>query len=145
MTDSGGSADAGVQAILTLADWRRTVATMYADVRRLAATDPGVALDHWRATRERLYREHPQSPVPAERRDAFRAIHFEHDPALRFELPIETVADPLAATAGPGLPSMAIDFGSGDSGAGAAAATSAAAPARAGAVELPVSGGGVMA
>jgi len=72
-----------------LADWRRRVATLYAEVRGMAAADPGIALAHWRAVREMLYREHPQSPVPAERRSTFRAAHFEHDPGLRFELVVE--------------------------------------------------------
>ena len=34
----------------------------------MAATDPAIALAHWRAVREQLYREHPQSPVPADAR-----------------------------------------------------------------------------
>ncbi len=46
----------------------------------MAATDPAIALAHWRSVRERLYREHPQSPVPAGERGAFRARHFDHDP-----------------------------------------------------------------
>lgn len=120
-----------VGEILTLADWRRAIGTLYADVRRLALADPAEALVHWRATRERLYREHPQSPVPQDLRDAFRARHFEHDPRLRFELVVEAPASagPGAATAGLGV--GAIDFGA-DAGS-------------TGAVDLPVSGGGVMA
>ena len=39
---------------LTLADWRRQVAELYAEVRRLAREDPTLAHDLWRATRERL-------------------------------------------------------------------------------------------
>jgi uncharacterized protein (DUF1684 family) len=117
-----------VGAILTLADWRRTVGTLYADVRRLAATDPAAALDHWRAIRENLFRDHPQSPVPADRRASFRAAHFEHDPALRFELTVEppdqSGADPGLAGAGP------LDFGSGGGGL---------------TIDLPVSAGGAMA
>src|SRR5260221_9186646 len=61
---------------LQLADWRRRVADLYAEVRRLAGTDREGALDLWRATREQLYREHPQSPVPATKRDEFRAHHY---------------------------------------------------------------------
>ena len=56
-----------------LADWRRQVAALYAEVRALAATDPAVAHRHWRSVRERLFREHPQSPVPRDARDGFRA------------------------------------------------------------------------
>jgi uncharacterized protein (DUF1684 family) len=118
-----------VAATLTLADWRRTIGSLYADVRRIAATDPAAALDHWRATRERLYREHPQSPVPADRRATFRARHFDHDPALRFELAVE----PLAASTMAGGPAPfggAIDFEATPAGL---------------AIDLPVSAGGAMA
>jgi uncharacterized protein (DUF1684 family) len=80
-----------------LADWRRQVAALYADVRAMAATDVTIALGHWRAVRERLYREHPQSPVPRDARAAFTANHFEHDPALRFEVAIEPDPEPAAA------------------------------------------------
>jgi uncharacterized protein (DUF1684 family) len=79
----------GAEATLALADWRRQVADLYAEVRRRAATDPGAALELWRATRERLYRDHPQSPVPVAERAAFRARHFDHDPSLRFEVVVE--------------------------------------------------------
>jgi uncharacterized protein (DUF1684 family) len=78
-----------------LADWRRRVSALYVEVRRLAETDPGAALAQWRAVRERLYREHPQSPVPAERRAGFAARHFPHDPALRFEVAV--APDPAGA------------------------------------------------
>jgi uncharacterized protein (DUF1684 family) len=83
---------------LSLADWRRRVAELYADVRRIAAKDPARAWELWRATRETLYRDHPQSPVPPNRRTTFAAHHFAYDPGLRFELPIQPppVVDPSA-------------------------------------------------
>ena len=84
---------------LTLADWRRRVAELYAEVRAMAASDPGIALAHWRAAREWLFREHPQSPVPAGARAAFRAAHFDHDPSLRFEVMVEPSPPPA-----PGAP-----------------------------------------
>lgn len=77
---------------LTLADWRRRMAALYVEVRAMAAADPARALAHWRDERERLFREHPQSPVPASKRTSFVARHFEHDPALRFAVAI--LADP---------------------------------------------------
>ena len=109
-----GSATAGetepgsVEATLTLADWRRTIAALYVDVRRLAAEDPAAALELWRSTRERLYREHPQSPVPADSRRQFRAAHFDHDPRLRFEVVVDTPppTETDAATSG----GLAIDL-----------------------------------
>jgi uncharacterized protein (DUF1684 family) len=120
----------GLSGILDLADWRRTVAGLYVDVRRIAATDPAAAFELWRATREHLFREHPQSPVTAADRESFRARHFEHDPALRFEVRVEPIAagpraDPSAATTGGGL--------GGVGGFGGLA------------IELPVSAGGAMA
>ena len=86
-----------------LADWRRRIATLYAEVRGMATADPAIALAHWRAVREQLYREHPQSPIPVDARGEFRAQHFEHDPALRFEVAIES-----APPAAPGA--LAIDL-----------------------------------
>ena len=53
---------------LSLADWRRRVATLYVEVRRLYPSDPDAALDSWRRGREALYRSHPQSPVLRELR-----------------------------------------------------------------------------
>ena len=83
---------------LELADWRRRIGSLYAEVRALAASDPVAALEHWRATREYLYREHPQSPVPQAARSTFQARHFPHDPALRFEVPVlrDTAPPPSA-------------------------------------------------
>ena len=74
---------------LSLADWRRRIATLYAEVRAMAASDPAAAHAHWRAVRERLFREHPQSPVPQGARADFRALHFDHDPLLRFHAVVE--------------------------------------------------------
>lgn len=84
---------------LYLADWRRRVADLYADVRRVSATDPEAAHALWRDTREALYRGHPSSPVPAERRADFRALHFTYDPNLRFEVAL--VAEAVAPIAPP--------------------------------------------
>ncbi len=72
-------------ATLALADWRRQVAELYADVRAFATEDPQVAWRHWVDTRERLFRTHPASPVPPDERAVFRARHWPYDPTLRFE------------------------------------------------------------
>ena len=79
---------------LSLADWRRRVSTLYAEVRSMAAADPATALAHWRAVRERLFREHPQSPIPVPARADFRALHFDHDPLLRFHAVVEPAPPP---------------------------------------------------
>jgi uncharacterized protein (DUF1684 family) len=83
---------------LQLADWRRQVSDLYAEVRRLAAGDVPAALTVWREERERLYRDHPMSPVPVDKRRDFSARHFEYDPTLRFEVVVST--GPAAAPAG---------------------------------------------
>lgn len=82
---------------LWLADWRRRVAELYAYVRLEARSDPEHAWSTWRAEREALFRRHPQSPVPAGEREAFRAQHWPYDPTLRFEIavgPAHQVAGP---------------------------------------------------
>ena len=90
--------DGSLQDRLTLADWRRRVAVLYGEVRAMSATDASVAISHWRTVRERLFREHPQSPLPHAERAEFRARHFDHDPTLRFMVPVEPApaADPGA-------------------------------------------------
>ena len=94
---------------LWLADWRRRIAGLYAEVRAMAVTDPEAALGHWRAVRERLYREHPQSPVPIEARAGFAALHFDHDPRLRFELPLEPAPPPAPGAFALELPNSGAD------------------------------------
>ena len=68
-----------------LADWRRRVSDLYANVRAEAARDPERAWQLWRERREALFRTHPQSPVPESTRASFRASHWPYDPRYRFE------------------------------------------------------------
>jgi uncharacterized protein len=90
---------------LSLADWRRRVSDLYTKVRAVARDDPRAAWDDWRSTRESLYREHPQSPVPDSGRAAFRSVHFDYDPGLRFELPVVVdESDPSQSSSGLELP-----------------------------------------
>ena len=65
---------------LELTGWRREVADLYAEVRRLGAGEQ--AWTAWRDGRQRLYRDHPQSPVPADARAAHVFHCFPYDPAL---------------------------------------------------------------
>ncbi len=73
----------GVDGItaLQLGDWRRRVAELYAEVR--ATDDPRRAWEAWCAGKQRLYRDHPQSPVPAGLRATYVFRCFDHDPAVR--------------------------------------------------------------
>jgi uncharacterized protein (DUF1684 family) len=84
MTDRGPGdwvpGDGSAADRLSLADWRRRVTTLYAEVRAMAATDPATAL--------------AQSPVPAAARAEFQARHFDHDPGLRFHAVLEPAPPP---------------------------------------------------
>jgi uncharacterized protein (DUF1684 family) len=75
---------------MTLLDWRRRVAAMYAEVRANAERDPVGTADRFRAERDRLFREHPDSPLPTEARGSFRGIPWwPYDPAMRFTASVE--------------------------------------------------------
>jgi uncharacterized protein (DUF1684 family) len=71
-----------VEDTLALLEWKRTIFELYAHVR--AAADPRAAWEAWRVTRDRLFREHPQSPIRAERRGDFGGCrYYEYDPTFR--------------------------------------------------------------
>jgi uncharacterized protein (DUF1684 family) len=77
----------------TLADWRHTVAEHYAAVRALAGSDPVGAAVQFRAARARMLREHPDSPIPVERRAAWAAPDwFPYDAAWRVRGVIDATA-----------------------------------------------------
>ena len=77
------------RASLSLLDYRRRVADLYAAVRS-AAPEHGWHL--WREGRDELFRSHPQSPIPVGRRAVFTGLpHYPYDPALRFVAAIEPV------------------------------------------------------
>lgn len=70
--------------LLDLFDWRRVVAELYAEVRGIAVRDPEAAWHRWRDGRDRLFREHQQSPIPPPRRAAFEGVpYFAYEPAYR--------------------------------------------------------------
>jgi uncharacterized protein len=82
-------------------DWRRRVADLYAQIRAL--DHPRLAWQLWRETRDRLLREHPQSPLEPAAQAAFRHVPlFDYDPALRFavELLPATDGEPLTMSGG---------------------------------------------
>jgi uncharacterized protein len=110
---------------LWLADWRRRIAELYAEVRRIAAEDPVAAWRRWREAREGLYRSHPRSPVPPAARKRFVARAFPYDPALRLSAPLVPGPGP-SADAPLALPSSG---------------TSVPPMRRLGTVELPLPGG----
>lgn len=80
---------------LTLLDWRRHVAALYADVRGASPTDPVGALERFRHGRDRLFAEHPESPLRAEDRPRFNALpHWPHRGDLRFEVEVDVEVEP---------------------------------------------------
>jgi uncharacterized protein len=78
----------------SLLDWRRQVASLYAEVR--AADDVQVAHEIWQAGRNRLLGSHPQSPIPPDRRADFEAVPVaSYDPSLRFVAKIDHDVGPV--------------------------------------------------
>jgi uncharacterized protein (DUF1684 family) len=66
---------------LDLLDWRRATTAMYAAAR--AEPDPALAWSRWRRERDRLFAEHPESPLPD--RAGFTGLpYLPYNPALRF-------------------------------------------------------------
>jgi uncharacterized protein len=130
-TGSGGAGSSGA-AELELADWRRRVARLYAEVRSLYPNDAIAAWRLWRTERETLYREHAQSPVKAAERASFRAHHWDYDPRFAFELRVMPDAPAAEARAESWAETTVNPMGLPEMGAIAPLA-------------LPVSGGGTMA
>jgi len=78
---------------LELAGWRRRVSELYAAVRAEPSPERGHAL--WRAGRDEIFREHPQSPLEPD--DPLRATGlpvWPYDPRLRFALPLRPAPAP---------------------------------------------------
>jgi hypothetical protein len=73
---------------LDLLEWKRHVFELYARVRH--RSEPMAAWALWRRERERLFREHPQSPIPVDERPAYAGPHvFDYDPAWRLFAMVE--------------------------------------------------------
>lgn len=81
----------------SLLDWRRRVADLYAQVRRLGSgpalstrTSTGTlreAHDLWRTGRDDLLRTHPDSPLPPSARAGFAGVQVDaYDRDLRFDV-----------------------------------------------------------
>lgn len=75
-------------------DWRRRVHAIYSQVR--ATSDAVAAHEVWRAGRDDLFARHPASPLLPEDRAAFAGLPYApYDPALRFEVAVETDVEQL--------------------------------------------------
>lgn len=85
---------------LDLADYRRRVAALYLRVRE-SGLPPEERLHAFRSEKDELFRTHPQSPIPRDRRAAFRGLpYWPYEPELRVSAPLE----PDAVEAPGGMP-----------------------------------------
>jgi uncharacterized protein len=72
---------------LEVADWRRQVFALYASVRESA--DLYAAHDLWRRERDRLFAEHPSTPLLPADREKFTGLPVRpYDPDWRFEVAV---------------------------------------------------------
>jgi uncharacterized protein (DUF1684 family) len=72
---------------IQVADWRRRVFGIYAEVRRLGKNGLVEAHRFWREARDELFATHPQTPLLPEDRPGFTGLPVsDYDPAWRFEV-----------------------------------------------------------
>jgi uncharacterized protein (DUF1684 family) len=84
---------------MTLADWRRRVSGLYAEIRQFE--NPRAAWAHWRTARDELFAKHPQSPLPPAERAAHGTLEvFDYDPAFRFLVKTVPASGEATLTAG---------------------------------------------
>lgn len=84
----------------TLLDWRREVAAIYSEVRATVDDEPEGTLKRFRQAKDRLFRQHPDSPIQADDRAVFSGLScWPYDSSLRFVVPVEPMEP--AETAGP--------------------------------------------
>jgi uncharacterized protein (DUF1684 family) len=96
---------------LDLADWRRKVAGLY-DAMRRDRRAAQLRLVAFRAGKDRLFADHPSSPVPEAGRRSFPGLaYWRHDASLRFSARLEPdpeaaapVADVPRSGEGPAMP-----------------------------------------
>lgn len=81
---------------LDLYDWRGRVAAMYearADALRRGG-DPQAVWERFRATKDSLFKQHPQSPLSVEQRQTFDGLrYFPYDAALAVAADLEALAE----------------------------------------------------
>lgn len=83
---------------LELTDWRRQLAAMWQEWRRSSPVDAAAAGTAFRDSKDRLFREHPQSPIPTRDRASFASLaYWPHDPAYRMAVRIEALDAGAAA------------------------------------------------
>jgi len=87
--------------LMSLLDWRRRVAALYAEVRTLRERDPKAAHEVWSTGRNRLFAAHPQSPLHEERRGAFRGLPVaDYNPDFAYIAHVDTSSPERAVMGG---------------------------------------------
>jgi uncharacterized protein (DUF1684 family) len=87
---------------LSLYDYRCRVAAMYRTRNQatLAGEDGEAVLQRFRAARDELFANHPQSALDEEQRSTFTGLHyFPYNPSLRFVADIKTDVEPMRQAA----------------------------------------------
>lgn len=84
---------------LELLDWRRRMAELFADLRR--RPHDAETLAWFRAQKDTLFRDHPQSPIPESDRQHFPGLaYWPFDPSARVEAHFTPVDEPPPGPAG---------------------------------------------
>ncbi|HSF80399.1 MAG TPA: DUF1684 domain-containing protein [Anaerolineales bacterium] len=69
---------------IALADWRRSVAELYANVREVSRHNPVQAWHEFRLSRDQLFKRHPSTPLSLQQRQSFTALsYYPYDPGWR--------------------------------------------------------------
>ena len=97
VTPGDQALETGDNGFVQLWDWRRRIFQAYAAVR--ANPEPQQAWQQWRAVRDAMFRDHPQSPIDAtgDARTVSRQ-YFGHDPALRLQVALAPVRHAASLT-----------------------------------------------
>ena len=91
--DAGSDSREMSSNAFALAHWRRSVAELYAQVRRPAA-DPSEQCEAFRRGRDTLFRTHPESPIAEHLRSAWPGVQwFPYDPAARVDALVQPAAE----------------------------------------------------
>jgi uncharacterized protein (DUF1684 family) len=85
---------------LEVADWRRRVAAVWQAWRDASAADPAAATQRFRADKDRLFAEHPQTPLKPDERGGFGGLaYWPYDPEWRMTVRFEPIEEAPAAAA----------------------------------------------
>lgn len=91
---------------LELWAYRSRVTDIYHRVR--TAASPALSWDQWRAGRDELFRSHPQSPIPYDRRKRWTGDYAAYDSAWRLAAVIDPVKLQQIGIAGSGTETVAV-------------------------------------